>query len=83
MDGKNGGATSPSLAELQNSKYKDGRTASESTRMKDSQRRNESVRHSKSVHDSGDILDKKRQEIKEYTRLIRRREREIREIEDS
>lgn len=63
------------------SKDKDGRTTTDSTRRRDSRRDDELVGHSKNVQSNGDILDKKRQEIEEYARLIKRREREIREIE--
>ena len=64
-----------------NSKNKDGRTATKSTRRSKSRRREESVAHSKSVHNNEDILDRKRQEIEEFARLIRKREHEIQEIQ--
>ncbi|XP_058181245.1 uncharacterized protein LOC131299683 [Rhododendron vialii] len=41
----------------------------------------ESVAHSRSVHNNGDILDKKRQKIEEFARLIKKREHKIRELE--
>ncbi|XP_058189306.1 uncharacterized protein LOC131306894 [Rhododendron vialii] len=64
-----------------NPENREGRTATESTRRSRSQRGGESVAHLRSVHNNKGILDKKRQEIEEYTCLIRKREHEIRELE--
>ncbi|XP_058217388.1 uncharacterized protein LOC131328463 [Rhododendron vialii] len=63
------------------SKNREGRTTTESTRRSKSRRERESVAHSRRVHNSKDILDKKRQEIDEFARLIKKREHGIRELE--
>ncbi|XP_058189206.1 uncharacterized protein LOC131306794 [Rhododendron vialii] len=63
-----------------NSRSREGRMALRPTRSK-SHRREESVAYSKSVPHSEDLLDKKRQEIEEYARLIKKQEHEIRELE--
>ncbi|XP_058189284.1 uncharacterized protein LOC131306873 [Rhododendron vialii] len=65
----------------QEAKSREGRTASRSTRSSKSHRREESVAHSKSVHYSEDLLDKKRQEIEGYARLMKKQEYEIRKLE--
>ncbi|XP_058185761.1 uncharacterized protein LOC131302985 [Rhododendron vialii] len=48
------------LTVLDSSKNREGRTATESTRRSKSRRERESVAHSRSMHNSEDILDKKR-----------------------
>ncbi|XP_058203050.1 uncharacterized protein LOC131317518 [Rhododendron vialii] len=63
------------------SKNKEGRTATGSTRRSKSHRREDSVAHSRSVHNNENSLDNKRQKIKEYARLIKKREHEIRQLE--
>ncbi|XP_058219289.1 uncharacterized protein LOC131329886 [Rhododendron vialii] len=69
------------LTALGGSKNWEGRMATESTRRSKSRREKESVAHSRSVHNNEDILYKKRQEIEEFARLIKKRKHEIRELE--
>ncbi|XP_058203025.1 uncharacterized protein LOC131317494 [Rhododendron vialii] len=51
-----------------NSKDREGRTTTGSTRRSKSHRRGESVAHSQSIHNSEDILDKRMKEIEEGDR---------------